>query len=136
GGFDTAHIGFIYVDTFTDEFVALISWHDVACRIPIGIRASTHFGNFVFEVCIEQSQTGRQVLSVIPDKTDFLTNTFLWLEIGITHDDCRHTAAATRNLPPVGDSLTQTWCLKASGYTTLDAERICGMPDTVQTRRP
>ncbi len=96
GGFDTAHIGFINVNPIADKVV--MSAANSTSRIGTAVTA-TDFGNFVFEVSIEQRDTRIEVVAVIPQQTDLFAQAFFWFQIRVADNDTVQTTA-TGHLPP------------------------------------
>lgn len=62
-GFYAAHIGFIDVNAIADEVIVGIA--DGTGRIGAAVTAA-HFGDFVFEVSIEQRDARVEIVAVIP----------------------------------------------------------------------
>ena len=97
--FHTAHIGFIDVDTVTDEIVGFVIRIFFRTDSIGSCTTTADFGDLIFKVSVKDSQAHIEIILIIPQHTDLFGDTFLRFQIRVTENNTVQTAAAGHLTP-------------------------------------
>ena len=129
---DTAHVRLVDVDPITDEVIAVTIEGTGGLALA---GATTHFGDLVLEVGVEQGNTGVKALMTVPQQADLFTHASLGFEVRVT-DQHAIQAATTGDLTPVGRRHSQVRGAVTGRYAPFQGPAIIQMPDAVEARAP